>query len=269
MEYNYGKAFSRNIGILSQSDQDKLRASSIAIAGMGGVGGLLAERLVRMGVEKLKIADPGTFELSNFNRQLYSSISNSGKNKAEVLFSNIMDINPGARINWSKTGIRTEKDASSFVKDCDIVVDEMDMGMFKESITLQRAARAKGIYYMFTVAYGFGALIALFDPHGMTLEEYNGLSSNVDITNPENLKVPFEKLMPIIPAYATEVDLETLKKMHNGETQGSAISIGAGLASILATNEITNLILKKRKIVAAPEYIYVDLMDQGYTVRSV
>lgn len=269
MTDNYSKTFCRNIGILSQSDQEKIRKSSIAIAGMGGVGGLLAERLVRFGIEKLTITDPGSFELSNCNRQIYSSTSTQGKNKAEVLYSNLVDINPGAKITWTKTGIKTEKDASSFVQDCEIVVDEMDMGMFKESITLQRAARRRGIYYIFTCAYGFGALIAVFDPRGMTLEEYNGLPSDVDISKPENLKVPFDKLMPVIPSYATAVDLETIKKMHSGELPGSAISLGTGMAAMLAANEIANLILRKREPVFAPHYIYVDLMDQKYEVKSV
>jgi tRNA threonylcarbamoyladenosine dehydratase len=269
MKDYYSNTFCRNIGILSQSDQDKIRKSSIAIAGMGGVGGLLAERLVRFGIEKLKITDPGSFELSNFNRQVYSSTSTLGSNKAEVLYSNLMDINPEAKISFSKTGISTETDAASFVEDCDIVVDEMDMGMFKESISLQRAARTIGKYYIFTCAYGFGALIAAFDPHGMTLEEYNGLPSGVDVTKPENLKVPFNKLMPVIPSYATAVDLETIKKMHTGELPGSAISLGAGMAAMLAASEIANLILQKRKPVFAPSYIYVDLMDQKYLIREV
>jgi hypothetical protein len=75
--------------------------------------------------------------------------------------------------------------------------------------------------------------------------------------------------MPVIPSYATAVDLETIKKMHTGELPGSAISLGAGLASILAANEIVNIILHKRKIICAPDFIYVDLLDQKYMVKSV
>jgi tRNA threonylcarbamoyladenosine dehydratase len=269
MTDNYHNRFTRNIGILSKTDQSKIRNASIAIAGMGGVGGMLAERLVRFGIEKLKITDPGSFEISNFNRQIYSSSTTLGKNKTEVLFNNLKEINPEATINWNKNGIKSVTDADFFTENIDIVVDEMDMGMFKESITLQRAARKKGVYYIFTCAYGFGALIAVFDPHGMTLEEYNGLQRDVDIDKPENLKVPFEKLMPVIPTYATAVDLETIKKMHTGELPGSAISLGAGLASILAANEIVNIILHKRKIICAPDFIYVDLLDQKYMVKSV
>ncbi|MFC1917036.1 ThiF family adenylyltransferase [Chloroflexota bacterium] len=269
MECGYKEIFSRNIGMLTESDQDKLRKCTLAIAGVGGVGGLLAERLIRLGFGQLKITDPGLFEPSNLNRQAFSSTLNLGRNKAEVVFSQIKDINPEAKISWSPKGIKTENDANLFVSDCDVVIDEMDMGLFKESILLQRAARRKGIYYMFTCAYGFGALIAIFDPRGITLEEYDGLSPNVDVDDREKMKVPFENIVPIMPWYFPDIDAETIYKMVTGALPGPAISIGAGLASVLAANESVNIILNKRKIVTAPEYTYIDLIDQKFEVRSI
>jgi len=47
MDNLYKAIFSRNVGLFTESEQDKLQTSTIAIAGMGGVGGLLAERLIR------------------------------------------------------------------------------------------------------------------------------------------------------------------------------------------------------------------------------
>ena len=46
----YEEMTQRNIGILSCEQQGKLRQSTVAIAGVGGVGGLTAERLVRLGI---------------------------------------------------------------------------------------------------------------------------------------------------------------------------------------------------------------------------
>ena len=64
----YKEIFFRNSGLISETEQNILRRSSVAIAGVCGVGGLLAERLVRIGIGRIKITDPGTFEKSNFNR---------------------------------------------------------------------------------------------------------------------------------------------------------------------------------------------------------
>jgi tRNA A37 threonylcarbamoyladenosine dehydratase len=67
--------FIRNVGFLTESEQDAIGRSTVAIAGMGGVGGLLAERLARLGVGQMKITDPGDFEHSNSS---LTSIRKSG-----------------------------------------------------------------------------------------------------------------------------------------------------------------------------------------------
>ncbi len=266
VEELYRRIFSRNIGIFTESEQDKLRNSTIAIAGAGGVGGLLAERLIRVGVGQLKIIDPEAFEESNLNRQFSSSMLNLGKNKVEEVFRQIKDINPQAKVYYSKTGITTEKDASLLVNDCDLVIDEMDFGLFKESILLQRAARRRGIYYIFTSAIGFGAIIAIFDPQGFTLEEYDNLPRDVDLNHAEKLTIPLERICPVIPSYAAA---DIVQEIISGKRLVPVTSIGAGLASVLAANEAVNVILEKRDIAKAPKYTYIDLLDRKFIVGTV
>ena len=266
MENLYDRIFSRNIGIFTEAEQDKLRHSTIAIAGVGGVGGLLAERLIRLGVGQLKIVDPEAFEESNLNRQFPSSMLNLGKNKAEAVFDQIKDINPQAKVYYSKTGITTENDASLLVNDCDLVIDEMDFGLFKESIMLQRAARRRGIYYIFTSAMGLGALIAIFDPQGLTLEEYNNLPRDVDLNDVEQLTIPLDRICPVMPSYAK---MDIVQEILSGKRPGPANSIGAGLASVLAAHEAVNIILQRRDIAAAPKYTYIDLLDRKFIVGTI
>lgn len=269
-EHNlYGSIFSRNIGFLTESEQDKLLHSKVAISGVGGVGGLLTERLVRLGIGKIKISDPGYFEESNLNRQFGSSMSNLGQNKAEVVFTQLKDINPQAEIFYSKDGINTKHDANMFVRDCDVIVDEMDFGLFAESILLQRAARNRGAYYLFASAIGFGALVVIFDPQGLTLEEYNGFPADLDIDNAEKLMISLEKIAPVIPSYASSIPADNIQKMITGEIPGPANSIGAGLASILTTNEILNIILKRRDIPCAPQFTYIDLLDRKFQTGTI
>jgi tRNA A37 threonylcarbamoyladenosine dehydratase len=74
MGNQYQAIFSRNMGLFWEAEQEALRKSTVAIAGVGGVGGLAAERLIRLGIGGLKITDPGDFEESNFNRQFGSSM---------------------------------------------------------------------------------------------------------------------------------------------------------------------------------------------------
>jgi tRNA A37 threonylcarbamoyladenosine dehydratase len=59
MGNQYQAIFSRNMGLFWEAEQEALRKSTVAIAGVGGVGGLAAERLIRLGIGGLKITDPG------------------------------------------------------------------------------------------------------------------------------------------------------------------------------------------------------------------
>jgi tRNA threonylcarbamoyladenosine dehydratase len=261
--------FSRNIGLITTSQQDRLHDSTVAITGVGGVGGLLAERLIRLGIGKLRITDPGTFEQSNLNRQFGSSVLNLGHNKAETVFTQLKDINPHARISFNKDGITNENDANLLVQGCEVIVDEMDFGLFRESIYLQRAARRNGIYYMFTSAMGFGALLVIFSPDGMTLEEYNKIPRDVNLKDIETLNVPLERIAPVIPSYVSLMSEDTIQKIATGKSPAPTTSIGAGLASIMAANEVLNILLKSREINCAPQYIYLDLPDRRFFIGAV
>jgi molybdopterin/thiamine biosynthesis adenylyltransferase len=265
----YKEMFSRNIGFLLDTDQEKLRGSTVGIAGVGGVGGLLAERLLRLGIGHLKITDPGDFEHSNINRQFCSSMNTIGSNKAEVIYLQLSDINPMAIIDWSSKGVVTQEDADSFVKGCDVVVDEMDFGLFREAIYLQRAARISDLYYMFVSAIGFGSLSVIFDPRGLTLEEYNNLDPDTDVSNFVDINVPLERICPVVPSYALSVPTEIVEEILTAERGAPTNSIGVGLASILAANEVVNILLNKRDITCAPKYTYIDLIDRQFIVGTV
>lgn len=269
MDKQYNRIYSRNIGILSESEQDQLHRAKIGIAGIGGVGGLLAERLLRLGIGQLKIIDPGTFEESNLNRQFSSSVTNLGHYKIEEVYRQIKDINPQAKIDCDITGINTDADAIQFAIDCNLVIDEMDFGLFAQSIWLQRAARRGGKHYFFTSAIGFGALIVIFDPKGMTLEEYDDLLPNIDLTTIKKINVPLERTLPVIPSYAPATTCQGLQEIYNGAGAVPTVSIGVGLASILAANEAINIILRKREIVVAPRYTYIDLMDREFIIGEI
>jgi len=60
------------------------------------------------------------------------------QNKAEVVYQQLKDINPDAEIIYDKVGISDESSANKFIHDADMIIDEMDFGMFKQSIRLQR-----------------------------------------------------------------------------------------------------------------------------------
>jgi len=96
--FSYADAFDRNLGWLTEKEQQTLRGKTVAIAGMGGVGGVHLLTLVRLGITKFRIADLDVFEVPNFNRQVGAMMSTIDQPKVEVLARMAKDINPEVEI---------------------------------------------------------------------------------------------------------------------------------------------------------------------------
>ena len=99
--FNYRTAFSRNIGWVTETEQEILKTRRIAIAGLGGVGGSHLLTLTRLGIGRFNISDLDNFELANFNRQAGASISHVESAKVDVLSELALDINPELEIRYS------------------------------------------------------------------------------------------------------------------------------------------------------------------------
>ena len=75
--------YERN-GIITDDEQNRLKRTKVAIVGLGGLGGYVAEQLVRLGIGELVLVDGDVFNESNLNRQLFSTEAAIGHSKAEV-----------------------------------------------------------------------------------------------------------------------------------------------------------------------------------------
>jgi tRNA A37 threonylcarbamoyladenosine dehydratase len=73
---------------------EKLMSKNLLVVGLGGVGGICAEMIVRAGVGKLTIVDNDTIDASNINRQIPALHSTVSQSKAQVLAARLLDINP-------------------------------------------------------------------------------------------------------------------------------------------------------------------------------
>jgi len=78
---------------------EKLAKSNIALFGVGGVGGFVAEAAARAGIGHITLIDNDTVSLSNINRQIIALHSTIGRYKTEVMKERILDINPNAEVN--------------------------------------------------------------------------------------------------------------------------------------------------------------------------
>ncbi|MDD2872744.1 MAG: ThiF family adenylyltransferase, partial [Azoarcus sp.] len=127
--FEYDSAFSRNIGWVSSLEQSALRGKRVAIAGMGGVGGIHLLTLARLGIGAFNISDFDAFDYVNFNRQAGAVMASLGLPKVDVLAEMAHEINPEIDIRKFPEGVSTAN-LDDFLKGVDLYVDGLDFFAF-------------------------------------------------------------------------------------------------------------------------------------------
>lgn len=91
--------FERTEMLLGKKAVEKLKKSRVAVFGIGGVGGHIAEALVRAGIGEIDVIDRDVVSVSNINRQIIALNSTVGLPKTEVFKKRALDINPDVKVN--------------------------------------------------------------------------------------------------------------------------------------------------------------------------
>lgn len=118
--------YERSLLVFEEQGLINLANSHVLIAGVGGVGGFVAEAMARAGVGELTLIDHDDVSESNKNRQIIALDSTQGKNKAEIMAERIADINPDCLVNTSKQFIRPEDMDDLLSSTFTYVVDAID-----------------------------------------------------------------------------------------------------------------------------------------------
>ena len=112
--------------LVGENSLQKLADLRIIIFGVGGVGSVCAESLIRSGVCNLTMVDSDVVVESNINRQLPALNSTLGRPKVEVLRERFLDINPGADIVALQARYSAETREQFVFKSYDVVIDAID-----------------------------------------------------------------------------------------------------------------------------------------------
>lgn len=117
--------YERSIGSLGLDGQARLLRSHFAVAGCGGLGGLIVDLLARSGIGHLSLADGDRFSESNLNRQILCSTETLGMSKVEVARAHVNRVNPAAEVN-TLAAFLDDKNMTTFLNGVDIVLDALD-----------------------------------------------------------------------------------------------------------------------------------------------
>lgn len=249
--FDYDTAFARNIGWVTRAEQQRLRGARIAIAGLGGVGGIHLLTLARLGIGAFHVADFDRFDIPNFNRQVGATLSTLDQPKAEVMATAARDINPELDLRVFAEGV-TDVNRQTFLDGVDVYVDGLDFFAFEAREKIFAACHARGIPAVTVAPLGMGAALLNFLPGGMSFEDYFGFSGCSDA---EKALRFFIGLAPARLQMAYLVDPTTVDLAGR---RGPSTIMACQLCAGVAATEALKILLGRGEVHAAPRAIHFD-----------
>src|SRR5689334_22705797 len=169
--FSYREAFARNLGWLTEAEQETLRHKRVAIAGLGGVGGAHLLTLTRLGIGQFNLAEFDRFEIQNFNRQVGATVHSVGRSKLDVMSEMARAINPELELRAFEEGVHAGN-AEAFLDGVDLYVDGLDFFVLDERQRIFDLCTERGIPAITAAPVGMGAALLVFVPGGMSFRDY-------------------------------------------------------------------------------------------------
>lgn len=254
----------RHIGILTRDEQDLLGRAVICGAGAGGIGGITYLALARAGCRRFRIADPGSFDASNVNRQEGSTFRTVGQNKAMVVRDRLLDIDPSIEVEVFPEGV-TFENVDSFVRGSTVVIDGIDVYALELDKALCDTARANGLPVFCSPVMGFGTALGIFHPtQSPTFEEHFGALPDRHDRKAVNawLRMYPTGFFGFRPSLDWALYVRRLE-------EGQVPSIGTAvlLSGSLTATAVIDYLLGRHRFPVVPTTLHIDLAE-GRIVRT-
>lgn len=243
--FNYDKAFSRNIGWVTEAEQETLRRTRVAIGGLGGVGGVHLLTLARLGIGMFTIADFDVFDIVNFNRQVGANLSSLQQPKIDVLAEMTRDINPEIDLRLFPCGVQPDS-LEAFLEDVDVYVDGLDFFAFSARRLTFAACERKGIPVVTAAPLGLGTALLVFGPGGMSFEDYFGFEGC------DEMEMAIRFLVGLSPAMLQRGYVVDMSRVNLAERRGPSSIAACQLCAGVAAVETLKLALGRGGVKLAP-----------------
>ena len=118
--------FERLEGLIGKDNVLKLNNTKVLLVGVGGVGGIALETLIRNGIENIIIVDKDKVDITNKNRQIIALHSTIDKYKCDAFKERTLDINSNCNITVINEFLDESNIDDIFKLDFDYVIDCCD-----------------------------------------------------------------------------------------------------------------------------------------------
>ena len=255
LAFAYDRAFSRNIGWVTHSEQARLKKSRIAIAGLGGVGGAHLLTLARLGISHFNIADFDDFDVHNLNRQAGAFMPFMGQPKIDTVAKLARDINPDMDLRRFPQGV-TPENADEFLRDVDVYVDGLDFFALPARRMVFAKCRDKGIPALTAAPLGMGTAFLYFSPTGMSFEDYFKVDGH------ESQEQYARFIAGLSPAMVQRDYLVAPEAVNFTEKRGPSTVMACDLCAGVMGTSVLKVLLGRGAIKAAPWGMQFDAYHQ-------
>ena len=156
--------FDRLEKLIGKENLNKLHSKTVAVVGVGGVGGYALETLVRNGIENVIIVDNDTIDITNKNRQIIALNSTIDMNKVDAFEKRMKDINENVNVIKLQIFLNEETKKALFKYNIDYLVDSCDTVTTK--IMLIRECLNRNIKFISSMGTG-----NKFDPKKLVITD--------------------------------------------------------------------------------------------------
>ena len=254
----YKEVMTRHIGVLTEEDQEKIRHTAIAIAGVGGTGSAVAILAAKAGFGRIVVVDKDSYEFVNVVEQLLATTETVGCLKVKVAEEVLPKHGPFTRVESVVLDINTVEDARGFLQGVDYLIMAIDEPVAR--VVLDRAAREVGIPLLGAANVGWKIFNSTHLPDGMSFEEFTHQYSFGKELDTE-VKRALEWHQRIFIACVDAFDPDYAERYLRGEV--SYISY-TGPAAVFASSAVVSNLLKlvtgRGEVPVAPKSFCFDLL---------
>lgn len=250
--FDYDKAFSRNIGWVTEEEQETLKQKRIAIAGCGGVGFEHAVTLARMGIQNFNLSDFDEFEVHNMNRQAGCFVSTQGERKLDVLERTLLDINPHCDIVKFADGI-SDTNHAAFLEGVDAYIDGLDFFVLDIRQLIFEQCQTLGIPALTAAPLGMGVSFLCFTKDSMKFDDYFGFSK---AKNDDDKAIRF--LLGLSPLMSQKSYLVDKTRANFKEKRGPSTPFSVKLCSGVIGVNALKILLDRGNVIKAPKALHFD-----------
>lgn len=232
--------FSRTELLLGEEALKKLSASSVAVFGLGGVGGYVVEALARSGVGTMDLIDHDSISLTNINRQILATHDTVGRMKAEVAAERVKQINPNAIVRALPIFYTPETEDQFDFTQYDYIIDAIDTVTGKLALVVN--AQKAGTPIISSMGTG-----NKLDPTAFEVADINQTSfcplarimrKELKKRNIHHLKVVYSKEDPLVPSQAIQEEAPGRRQLPG------SVSFVPSVAGLIIAGEVIKDLIK-------------------------